>query len=123
MIVTVAILYRFAYAATKFGYKYGKPETRPAKITNPNDYGSMCKHLISMLSNKKWLQQITGTVMDFIVKRIVEVNRFLRLEGEDQLTLPNELARRNAKMGNYSKMFDQIDKEQEEQENNEKGGE
>ena len=116
-------VYRFAYAATKFGYKYGKPETRPAKITNPNDYGSMCKHLISMLSNKKWLQQITGTVMDFIVKRIVEVNRFLRLEGEDQLTLPNELARRNAKMGNYSKMFDQIDKEQEEQENNEKGGE
>ena len=25
-----------------FGYKYGKPENRPAKIRNPHDYGSVC---------------------------------------------------------------------------------
>ena len=37
--------YRFAYQATQLGYKYGKPENREAKITNPHNYGSMCKHL------------------------------------------------------------------------------
>lgn len=101
-----------AYQATKYGYKYGKPENRPAKITNPNDYGALCKHLTSMLSNKKWLQQITAGVMDFIEKRINEVNRFLRLEGDEALTLPNELARQNAKKGAYSKLFKKLDKEE-----------
>lgn len=36
--------YRFAYQATQLGYKYGKPENRPANITNPHNYGSICKH-------------------------------------------------------------------------------
>lgn len=30
--------YRFAYKCSKYGCKYGKQETRPAKKTNPNDY-------------------------------------------------------------------------------------
>ena len=115
--------YRFAYMATKLKYKYGKPENRPAKITNPHDYGSMCKHLISMLSNKKWLQQTTGTVMDFIVDRIDDVNKYLRPNKGEELTLPNELARQNAKAGFYSKLFkDKQDEEeptQEEEQNNE----
>ena len=34
--------YRFAYQATQLDYKYGKPENRPADITNPHNYGSMC---------------------------------------------------------------------------------
>lgn len=97
--------YRFAYLATKLGYKYGKPENRPAKITNPNDYGAICKHLISMLGNKKWLQQVTGTLMDVIEKRIDDVNKFLRVRPGEELTLPNELARQNAKRGFYSKLF------------------
>lgn len=97
--------YRMAYQATKYGYKYGKPENRPAKITNPNDYGALCKHLTAMLSNKKWFQQVSGTVMDFVVKRIVEINRFLRVKYGEELTLPDELARRNAKAGFYSKLF------------------
>lgn len=109
--------YRFAYLATKMGYKYGKPENRPAKITNPNDYGAMCKHLISMLSNKKWLQQVTGTFMDFLEKRIEEVNRYLRVRRGEELTLPNELARQNAKVGAYSKLFKDIDNEEEVEDN------
>lgn len=113
--------YRFAYLATKLGYKYGKPENRPAKITNPNDYGAICKHLISMLGNKKWLQQVTGTLMDFIVKRIDNVNKFLRVRPGEELTLPNELARQNAKLGFYSKLFkdkeDEVGDQGEENEN------
>lgn len=113
--------YRFAYMATKLGYKYGKPENREAKITNPNDYGSICKHLISMLSNKKWLQQVTSTVMDFIVKRIDDVNKFLTVKEGEELTLPNELARQNAKKGFYTKLFgkDDANNEQDEENNEE----
>lgn len=97
--------YRFAYFLSKIGAKYGKPENRPAKITNPNDYGSICKHLISMLSNKKWLQQVSGVLMDFIEKRIDDVNRYLKRRPGEELTLPNELARQNAKKGFYKKLF------------------
>lgn len=105
--------YRMAYQATKFGYKYGKPENRPAKITNPNDYGALCKHLTAMLSNKKWLQQVSGTLMDFIEKRIDDVNRFLRPKKGEELTLPNQLARQNAKAGFYSKLFKDKDETEE----------
>ena len=95
--------YRFAYQATQLDYKYGKPENRPANITNPHNYGSMCKHLIAMLSNKKWLQQVTGTIMDFIEKNIDKVNEYLRPKEGQELTLPDELARQNAKKGFWSK--------------------
>lgn len=108
-------VYRFAYQATKGKYKYGKPENRPAKITNPNDYGALCKHLTSMLSNKKWLQQVSGTVMDFIVKRIDDVNKFLRVKPGEELTLPNELARQNAKKAFYSKLFDKSEEQEDEE--------
>lgn len=92
-------VYRFAYEATEWGYKYGKPETRPADIRNPNGFGALCKHLTAMLSNKKWLQQVTSTVMDWCEKNIDKINEFLKLTDEDKkLTLPNELARQNAKL-------------------------
>ena len=104
--------FRMSYMATKFGYKYGKPENRPAKITNPNDYGALCKHLISMLSNKKWLQQVTGTVMDFCEKRINDINKYLRVKPGEELTLPNELARQNAKSAFYKKLFKDADVEE-----------
>ena len=97
--------YRFAYQATVLDYKYGKPENRPANIRNPKNYGSLCKHLISLLSNKKWLQQVTGTLMDFIEKNIDKVNTFLKVKPGEELTLPNQLARQNAKAGFYSKLF------------------
>lgn len=101
--------YRFAYQATQLDYKYGKPENRPANITNPHNYGSMCKHLIAMLSNKKWLQQVTGTIMDFIEKNIDRVNQYLRPKEGQELTLPDELARQNAKKGFWSKFANRQD--------------
>lgn len=100
--------YRFAYQASVLGYKYGKLETRPADITNPKNYGSLCKHEISILSNKKWLQQVTGTIMDWIVKNIDAVNKYLRPKPGMELTLPNELARQNAKKGFYTKLFKNV---------------
>ena len=105
--------YRFAYKLTKMGAKYGNQENRPAKIRNPNDFGYLCKHLIAMLSNKKWLQQVSGTLMDFIEKRIVEVNRYLNTKPGEELTLPNELARQNAKKGFYTKLFNTLPEEDE----------
>lgn len=108
--------YRFAYQATQLDYKYGKPENRPANITNPKNYGALCKHLTSMLSNKKWLQQVTGTIMDWIEKNIDQVNKYLRVKEGQELTLPNELARKNAKIGFYSKLFkDKLKDEPEEE--------
>lgn len=110
-------IYRFAYGATQGGYKYGKPENRPAKITNPNNYGSMCKHLIAMLRDKKWLQKVAAPVMDWIVKRIEEVNRWLKVKPGEELTLPDELARRLGKQGAYTKLFNKtVDKPEEETE-------
>lgn len=109
--------YRMAYQATEWGYKYGKPETRPAKITNPNGFGALCKHLTAMLSNKKWIQQVSGTVMDWCVKNIEKINEFIKPKEGKELTLPNELARQNAKAGFYTKLFkDKLDDEKEEPE-------
>lgn len=113
-------VYRFAYQATEWGYKYGKPETRPADIRNPDGYGALCKHLTAMLSNKKWLQQVTSTVMDWCVKNIDSINEFLKLTDEDKkLTLPNELARQNAKKAFYTKLFNKDDDNEEGQEDTE----
>lgn len=110
-------IYRFAYKCSKMGCKYGKQETRPAKITNPNDFGFLCKHQISVLSNKKWLQQSSGTLMNFLEERIDDVNKFLRRPMDDQLTLPNELARRNARKGFYTKLFKDRLEDEEDNEN------
>lgn len=59
--------YRLAYWATKNGYKYGTPETRPSNITNPDDaLGATCKHLDLLLSNKRWLTKAASVVNSFI---------------------------------------------------------
>ena len=89
--------YRMAYQATQWGYKYGTPENRPANIRNPEGRGALCKHLTSILGNKRWLQQVTSTLLNWLEANIDEVNRFLGLSGDRVLTLPNELARQNAK--------------------------
>jgi len=77
-------IYRFAYWATKFGYKYGKPENRPAKITNPDDkLGAMCKHLTALLSNKKWLVKVASVINEFVKAYPNEVQEFLGLDDDE----------------------------------------
>lgn len=77
-------VYRYAYWATKYGYKYGKPETRPAKITNPDDkIGSMCKHLTALLANKRWLVKLASVVNEFIKANIDDVRSALDLSPDE----------------------------------------
>jgi len=66
-------IYRFSYYASKFGYKYGKQETRPPKITNPKDNkGSMCKHLLALLASKRWLVKV-ATQLNAIIRDNLEL--------------------------------------------------
>lgn len=76
--------YRFAYWATKYGYKYGKPETRPAKVRNPgDDIGAMCKHLTSVLANKRWLRKAATDINEFMRANIDEVREVLGVTPEE----------------------------------------
>lgn len=109
--------FRFSYQATVLGYKYGKPETREAKITNPHNYGSACKHLIAMLSNKQWIEQVASTVTDWVVENVEWVREFLQVT-EDEFKVPDEYARYIGKHGAMKKAWDKIpdkDTEKEEQ--------
>lgn len=92
--------YRFAFQATVLGYKYGEKENRPNEDAraNPENRGGTCKHLQAVLSNKRWLQQVTGVFMNWVEQNIDGVNKYLGLKGSKLLTLPNELARQNAKL-------------------------
>ncbi len=73
--------YRFAYHASRFDYIYGSPERRPSNITNPNDdIGATCKHLCSVLSNKKWLVKAVPIVNDFIHNNYDAIIKQYRLD-------------------------------------------
>lgn len=97
-------VYRFAYMASVLEYKYGKPENRPSNITNPNGYGAMCKHLISLLSNKSWVKQVATTLQQWIVDEIDWVRDFLKVTEED-FQLPDEYARQLGKHGAMKKFW------------------
>lgn len=59
--------YRFKVWATKYNYNLGDKETRPAKITNPNDnLGAACKHILFVLNNVEWLQKIASVINNYI---------------------------------------------------------
>lgn len=90
--------YRFSFWATQHGYKFGKPESRPAKITNPNDkIGAMCKHITALLSNKKWLIKVASSVNAFIKAYYEDVLEVLDLSPEEFII--NVPGRPSAKTG------------------------
>ena len=72
--------------------------------------GALCKHLSAVLSNKRWLQQITSRFVDWLVENIDEVNNYLRLSGDKVLTVPDEEARRRGKIATYNKLADRIER-------------
>lgn len=77
-------VYRYAYWATKYGYKYGKPETRPSDITNPDDkLGAMCKHLTALLANKRWLVKIASTLNEYIKNNQSNIRKALGLKDDE----------------------------------------
>lgn len=66
--------FRIKYRASQHGYVYGEPETRPAVITNPKDTkGSLCKHLIRVLSNYSWLSFLSGVVYRYLKNHVDEL--------------------------------------------------
>lgn len=76
--------YRYRYWATKYGYAYGQAETRPAKITNPNDnIGAMCKHLTAILNNKRWLVKLSSVINNIIKDNIEAIREAYGLKEED----------------------------------------
>lgn len=76
--------YRYRYWATRYGYAYGTPETRPAKIRNPrDDIGAMCKHLTSVLNNKRWMVQLASKLNYDIQTNIDEIRKRYKL-AEDE---------------------------------------
>lgn len=82
--------YRYAYWASRNGYKYGQLETRPSDITNPDDaIGSTCKHLNLLLSNKRWLTKAASVVNSFI--KAYPDKAALYLYDEDEIVKDDEV--------------------------------
>ena len=106
-------VYRFAFFATKFGYKYGKPETRPSKITNPHDdKGSVCKHLLALLSSKRWLVKLATTFNTIVHDHLYEIQDMLGMWDEDAFvnrsgvhsrTTVNRMRQSNAQQKSFDK--------------------
>lgn len=70
--------YRYAYWATKYGYKYGEPENRPTKVTNPADkLGAQCKHLTMLLSNKRWLVKVSSVINQYLKDNIETLGEYM----------------------------------------------
>lgn len=69
-----------------------------------------CKHLVALLSNKRWLQQVTSRFVDWLVENLDEVNKYLRLPEEKQLTAPDIEARQRGKQAQYNKLADRVER-------------
>lgn len=104
--------YRFAYMATQLGYKYGEPQNERNKYhrTNKENYGSMCKHLVALLSNKRWLQQVTSRFVDWLVENLDQVNEYLRLPEDRKLTAPDAEARQRGKQASLNKWANRVER-------------
>ncbi|MCM1323024.1 MAG: SWIM zinc finger family protein [Acetobacter sp.] len=59
--------YRFGHAMTLSDDNAGRPEARPAPITNPNNQKGCCKHILYVLSNKLWTTKVARTLFNYIV--------------------------------------------------------
>ena len=59
--------YRYNYYSTRNNINSGEPETRPSKITNPEDkLGSGCKHILLVLSNTSWILRVARVINNYI---------------------------------------------------------
>lgn len=58
--------YRMNYWNTVKAVNSGEPEVRPSNKTNPHDTkGRGCKHVMLVLSNKKWLETLARTITNY----------------------------------------------------------
>ena len=64
--------YRHSYFATMQDFKYGDPERRPAKITNPNNKGATCKHITAALTRpSQWLKYANSWINSVVTAYIL----------------------------------------------------
>lgn len=76
--------YRHAYHATIQDFKYGSPERRPANITNPNNKGSVCKHIaVALVRPSQWLKYVAGWICTII--RAYIINRRSEMTPEESI--------------------------------------
>jgi hypothetical protein len=55
--------YRFKFWASRKDYQYGEPETRPSNITNPDNRGTVCKHITAgLVRPSQWLKYVAGWI-------------------------------------------------------------
>ena len=78
--------YRFAYQASQKNYKYGKPEKRPARITNPDNNGSICKHITAALVRPSQWIKYADTWITTVVKAYLQDKMEINAEDIDDLT-------------------------------------
>jgi len=65
-------VYRFAFWATKYGYKYGYKQNTPPKYNKTNMYdnnGAVCKHLLGTIREKDKLVVKASTVLNNAIKK------------------------------------------------------
>lgn len=100
--------YRFAYYATKYGYKYGTPETRPPKKTNPKDnLGATCKHLSALLYSKRWLVKLATSLNNLIKQYADDFRKAMKLQPNEFII--NSSGRPSAKTGRNTGMLSNAD--------------
>lgn len=61
-------LHRGSYIATVNGTNAGRPESRPAIKTNPQNKEIYCKHILSVLSSKIWATRVARTLFNYIIE-------------------------------------------------------
>ena len=60
-------IYRFKYFATRRQISSVGQETRPSKITNPNDtLGPGCKHILLVLNNASWITKCASVINNYV---------------------------------------------------------
>lgn len=69
-----------------------------------------CKHLIALLSNKRWLQQVTSRFVDWLVENLDQVNEYLRLPEDRKLTAPDAEARQRGKQASMNRWADRVER-------------
>ena len=100
--------YRFSYYATKYGYKYGTPETRPPKKTNPKDnLGATCKHLSALLYSKRWLVKLATSLNNLIKQYTDDFRKAMKLQPNEFII--NSNGRPSAKTGRNTGMLSNAD--------------
>ncbi len=110
-------IYRFSYFATQKDYKFGAPENRPPKITNPDDNkGMVCKHILSVLVGKRWVPSAAKAWLSYMRANVDMTESYLWDMDIKRAKAADRAARKEADRNiedNSSDVEDEINTEEE----------